>query len=424
MTAIVGILSRGGIAFAADSAATVTSPSGQKITHHANKIFSLSRFHPVGVALYNNLSFMQVPWDAIFKSYRSSLGKKSYNTLSEYVASFWKYLRKSILPELIKDQNDFLKVSTEKLYNQLKRQSLEKLGVMDENSVSQKNFLDEMNNQMQSFSKQNNTIAEDYNGFKRSELEKYAKNLIDVILANDLKSPDCPKGYRNSFTDALLALVRYDAFGYFTDIYTGLVFFGYGAKEFLPSCYEYKVNIAMCGRIKYSSNYTRNIVTTDYSVIVPFAQTDVTNTVIRAVEENLKEKFYKEYNASITAFRDEIVQQMSDSGAPQKLLDILNGLNIDDYSQKYRDGMNDYIQNEYIEPLVETVAFLSKEDLAEMAESLVKMTCLKRRITKQEETVGGPVDVAVVTKGDGFIWIKRKHYFAPELNRDYFERHS
>jgi hypothetical protein len=32
------------------------------------------------------------------------------------------------------------------------------------------------------------------------------------------------------------------------------------------------------------------------------------------------------------------------------------------------------------------------------------------------ETVAGPIDVAVISKGDGFIWIKRKHYFSPELN--------
>ncbi len=32
------------------------------------------------------------------------------------------------------------------------------------------------------------------------------------------------------------------------------------------------------------------------------------------------------------------------------------------------------------------------------------------------ETVGGPIDVAVITKGDGFVWVKRKHYFSPEYN--------
>lgn len=85
-------------------------------------------------------------------------------------------------------------------------------------------------------------------------------------------------------------------------------------------------------------------------------------------------------------------------------------------------GMNQYIQENYIMKLVNTISYLSKEDLADMAESLVRMTYLKRRITSEEESVGGPVDVAVITKGDGFVWLKRKHYFPAELNPHYFER--
>ena len=41
----------------------------------------------------------------------------------------------------------------------------------------------------------------------------------------------------------------------------------------------------------------------------------------------------------------------------------------------------------------------------------------------QSETVGGEVDVAVISKGDGFIWIKRKHYFKPELNPQYLAKY-
>jgi hypothetical protein len=32
------------------------------------------------------------------------------------------------------------------------------------------------------------------------------------------------------------------------------------------------------------------------------------------------------------------------------------------------------------------------------------------------ETVGGPIDVAIITKGDGFVWVKRKPKFDLQLN--------
>lgn len=41
----------------------------------------------------------------------------------------------------------------------------------------------------------------------------------------------------------------------------------------------------------------------------------------------------------------------------------------------------------------------------------------------RQENVGGPVDVAVISKGDGFVWIKRKHYFRPELNQHFFDNY-
>ena len=46
----------------------------------------------------------------------------------------------------------------------------------------------------------------------------------------------------------------------------------------------------------------------------------------------------------------------------------------------------------------------------------IYMTYLKRRISFAEGSVGGPVDVAVISKGDEFVWIKRKHNFNKELN--------
>ena len=62
-------------------------------------------------------------------------------------------------------------------------------------------------------------------------------------------------------------------------------------------------------------------------------------------------------------------------------------------------------------------------EMADMAESIVYLTSLMKRVSPEEETVGGPVDVAVLSKGDGFIWMKRKHYFQPDLNPHFFSNY-
>lgn len=55
-------------------------------------------------------------------------------------------------------------------------------------------------------------------------------------------------------------------------------------------------------------------------------------------------------------------------------------------------------------------------ELAEIAEVFIRLTQVRRRLSPDSETVGGPIDVAVISKADGFIWIKRKYYFDKELN--------
>ena len=69
--------------------------------------------------------------------------------------------------------------------------------------------------------------------------------------------------------------------------------------------------------------------------------------------------------------------------------------------------------------ITEAVHYMSKAELAQLAEALVEMTALRRRVSMDVETVGGPIDVAVISRGDGFVWIKRKHYFKAELNPRY-----
>jgi len=50
-----------------------------------------------------------------------------------------------------------------------------------------------------------------------------------------------------------------------------------------------------------------------------------------------------------------------------------------------------------------------KLELAGLAEALVSITIFVAKMSAgKRETVGGPIDVALISKGDGFVWVKRK----------------
>ncbi len=68
-------------------------------------------------------------------------------------------------------------------------------------------------------------------------------------------------------------------------------------------------------------------------------------------------------------------------------------------------------------PLVqEPMPFMDALDLAEF---FVDLTCRYTRfLPVGATTVGGPIDVAGITKHEGFKWIKRKQYYPAGLNPD------
>jgi hypothetical protein len=56
MTAEVAILNTHGVALAADSAITVSIGSEKKVYNTGNKLFALSKYHPIGIMVIMLLS--------------------------------------------------------------------------------------------------------------------------------------------------------------------------------------------------------------------------------------------------------------------------------------------------------------------------------------------------------------------------------
>jgi hypothetical protein len=50
----------------------------------------------------------------------------------------------------------------------------------------------------------------------------------------------------------------------------------------------------------------------------------------------------------------------------------------------------------------------SKAELAETARELVALNVFKKRIMAQKQTVGGAIDVAVISRESGFQWITKQ----------------
>ena len=102
-----------------------------------------------------------------------------------------------------------------------------------------------------------------------------------------------------------------------------------------------------------------------------------------------------------------ILKIITDKNTEQSII-IVCALIIEMTQKELEEKIDDIIMEKFTRGLVNTVEFFNVEDMVNMAESLISITNLQRHITSSEETVGGPIDVAVITKTDGFKWVKQK----------------
>lgn len=427
MTAVVGVLNRQAVAIAADSAVTIQNGSGYKIFNRANKIFTLSKFHPVGIMIYNEGSLMETPWETIIKVYRKEIGKKSFDSVQKYQEDFIQFVQRNnhfiingsdiqhlsfsierVLEDLIKEIaiDSFKSISDPK---ELSRKFIEDLkGLVDsytEYLIKKKSFLEGFSD-------------EDFGEFEK----KYAETLIELIEVK-LKSfsPDYDGNLNLSILNLFFQFIT-DEFS-LGDRYTGLVFTGFGEKEFFPQLISLRISFPINGksRIIIIDEECASIGFRHNATISPFAQKDVIETILMGIEPKFQNSIFSNFKDTNQKLIELLAKALETSNPVAA--ESLRNVDINPIVDSFVKTIQDYQNANHIAPLMDAVSTLSKEDLAEMAESLIYLTYLKRRITFAQESVGGPVDVAIISKGDGFIWIKRKHYFDPKLNSNFFKNY-
>jgi len=202
---------------------------------------------------------------------------------------------------------------------------------------------------------------------------------------------------------------------------SGVVIAGFGEKDIFPSLVSLQMEGIANNKLKYQKHLSSKIDFKNDASIIPFAQREMVDVFMEGIDpyyrniaENYLSKIFQDY-AGIIVNNLEKYTAKEKKDLNKKLVSIgekiLNDLN---------DALKRYRAMKHISPVVKVVSVLPKDELAAMAESLVNLTSFKRKVTPESETVGGPIDVAVISKGDGFIWIKRKHYFKKEPNPQFF----
>jgi hypothetical protein len=425
MTAEIAIMNREAVALAADSAVAMAGERERKIFTSANKLFAFSKYYPVGIMVYGNASFMSIPWESIIKTYRNKSDKQKFDTLKEYANDFIAFLDNGnpLFPEA--QQKDLLHGSTFSYFTFIKEEIGEKVKsfVGKEGKIT-----DERVRQITS-----GVIKEHFDKFgKLKMLPSIPKNHIENTIDKYVDIID--KAKEEIFeklpisTDSLNQLRKIGASLFSKDIFpsniSGIVIAGFGEKDIFPSLKSFDVEGIVNDKLKYKEESSAEVGLENNATIIPFAQREMVATFMEGIEPYLQEHIEGYLFRIFDKYPEIIVENMEkfdDSERlrlKKKLKEVSNKI-----FKNYKEHIATYRRKNYVNPVVEVVSMLPKDELAAMAESLVSLTSFKRKVTMETETVGGPIDVAVISKGDGFIWIKRKHYFKVELNPQFFSNY-
>lgn len=418
MSAGICIMNQNAIAMAADSAVTIGG--GIAIHNSVNKLFSLSRIEPIGALIYANANFMQTPVEIILKQYRLEIGseRRYFDKLSEYVDDFIAFLirqkaflrldvnEKSFVLEVAENLLDGLDGDIKNLYSERvekKKSELDNREYQElyEAAVEQtEEFVDSFDN-LKNFDKIE-YIESNYEGYIR----KYINDRYDVFSEDQ----------KNRLTKSCIKIICKD---FYRSGYVGIAFAGYGKKEIYPTMIHINVSGLLDDKVKYKVVENANIDEKNRQSITPLAQVDVMETFLFGLN-----------NALLNYIANMI---------PDTLGDDIENLNesyfVDGKKDKVKQELEvctahivnriiDKAQKDFFQPIRSAIGGLPMDELGMLAESMVNLTSIRRKVAidSNSRTVGGPIDVAIISKGDGFIWVKRKHYFESNMNPQYFVR--
>ncbi len=171
------------------------------------------------------------------------------------------------------------------------------------------------------------------------------------------------------------------------------------------------------GSVKYALDGPHSASRTNNAGIFPFAQQEMVVSFMEGVDPDYREITEDLLENILQNYPELIIDSVSSISASERT-SLKNAFkkaaekNFTELQKQLRMTRHIY----WAGPVIQAVSMLQKGDLALMAETLVNLTAFKRKMSLNQETVSDPIDVAVISKGDGFVWIKQKHYFNLELN--------
>jgi hypothetical protein len=405
VTAQINILNKVASVVASDSAASFISTS--KVINSADKIFSLGHSIPVALLINSSAAFCDVPWEKIMGIYAKEINGIELPTMRDYAVK---------LIDII-EHTKFLTAYNRHLYfmNGWCAEIVNYLYGEYKKSGADKDKFDAFLNSKAKTWEKNYLIVP---GNLLPEIENSIRDYLNqVSFLVQYENAVFVKTFYANLLNLMVALFTKAVSGY---AYSQIIVTGFGATEFFPSAYAISVQGIFEGHVRHDIRYTYKIDTYEdkerqQSWILKFAQYEGAALFLEGISPDLSNYFYKNLTVSNNTLLNYILSHSKlntlSQEDKQKVLSDGSAF-IKKIEQEIKRDTASYQYDNYTGPISNMAAYMNIDEMIQLAETLVNLTSLKLQFAiNKRETVGGPIDVAVLTKENGFEWANKKSHF-------------
>ena len=414
MTSEIAVMNQRAVALAADSAVTLIDGGTVVVRNEQRKLFNLMEGQPVGIMFFGVADMLGHPWDHLIEHYQTTHRRDAAKPhVRDYGIAFTSMLDN--LDEFFppdRQREDYRRLLASVFrhifaYGQFLRESSEDPVLAADDGKVLEAAIERVWREYQFF--EDGSARRDLSCFPQGFGSKVAANhaaQIDELIGYGFGQFALSKQVQQQLRDIAVFCVIKDLF--LEDV-SGLVFAGFGKEDRYPSVVTYYASAMVDGIVKRSEISVDVIDNETRSKVRVFADSEVTHAFLRGIDFNLERRLYAGFRMLLHGVVDEVIAAFPNVAATarEELRQRFQGEFVPRYFDAFRGMIGEYQQHAFINPVLRVLEIAGKTELAETARSLIELNVFKKRIMAQKETVGGAIDVAVISRDGGFQWMSK-----------------
>ena len=402
MTAQIIIMNKLCIGVASDSSVTLMGQRGpQRTFPTAEKIFPLPAPHTLVVVHSGSTELLGVPYSVMVGEWIRTLPSEPLPTVADYGAHLRDWMAHQASLFTRKEQDAYFSMMVRETFLAVRSRILsaceeQGLGKDDWDSPVAGDIIDHSITGIAEYLAERPAL-ECWDAVDGNALVLAHADLVDEV--REWVFDDTPRTAAGDIALNAIAVAVFAAFvEYGTDAV--LLFAGYGADQLFASSQQLTCQGFLDGHLRTGPGVSSHVSTDMNSTIIPLGQTEAARTFLDGVHPDISGAAHQRLHKFVTASKELINAGAALSSQLDRLADEAHeGLDSD---------IEEESRSKLVQPMLDTVAALPPAEVVRMAEALVGLQVLRQLTQADAETVGGPIDLALVTRHEGVQWIRHK----------------